>query len=94
MGIAFSKVPVKGLVTVITGCDTGFGYDAALISASRGAIVYATCLTDAGVKNLERLKTEQPSQYGSLRPARLDVTDWEAVQKFGKKVEEECPEGL
>ncbi|KAI8819356.1 uncharacterized protein EV422DRAFT_534431 [Fimicolochytrium jonesii] len=97
MGIGSSKVPIAGQVVIITGCDTGFGRDVALqLSASPySAIVYATCLTDAAVKDYERIKTEQGGRYSStLRPRQLDVTNWADVQKFAAKIEEECPEGI
>ncbi|KND01508.1 uncharacterized protein SPPG_03306 [Spizellomyces punctatus DAOM BR117] len=94
MGNGPSKIPLNGLAVVITGCDTGFGYETALQLAASNSIVYATCLTAAGVKNFERLRAEQPNLYGTLRPYQLDVTDWEACERFGKLIEEQVQDGL
>ena len=37
---------------MITGCDTGFGYEAALKFSQRGLYVFAGCLTQEGVDRL------------------------------------------
>ncbi|KAJ3178813.1 Retinol dehydrogenase 5 [Geranomyces variabilis] len=95
MGITASKVPLAGHVTIVTGCDTGFGNETAIkLAAVHKAVVYATCLTDAGVRDFERLRREKPDLYSTLRPVKLDVTDWDAVQAFAEKVDAECPEGV
>lgn len=94
MGLTNSKIPLKGLNILITGCDTGFGYESALLAAAQGAIVYAACLTDAGVKNFERLRQEQPHNYASLRSVQLDVTKRDDVQRVAAQIQVECPDGL
>lgn len=43
--------PARQLV-VITGCDSGFGYESAIKFAERGYLVVAACLTSDGVKSL------------------------------------------
>ncbi|KAJ3004730.1 hypothetical protein HKX48_001069 [Thoreauomyces humboldtii] len=85
------KVPLIDKVVVITGCDTGFGHHTTLVlTGLHKAVVYATCLTPAGVKNLERLRDEQPERYGNIRPVQLDVTVNEDVKKFAEKIEADC----
>ncbi len=50
----------QGRAIVITGCDSGFGYDAAVeLALNRGFTVYAGCLTEAGVAALGRLASEK-----------------------------------
>ena len=59
------------MVTLITGCSSGFGRIAALEACRRGHVVYA------GVRDLaagDALATEAKGP-GSIRPLRLDVTD-------------------
>jgi hypothetical protein len=56
MGIAvstlfLSHIPSEKLVgkpVVITGCDTGFGYELSLKLVSRGLTVYSGCYTEGG----------------------------------------------
>jgi NAD(P)-dependent dehydrogenase (short-subunit alcohol dehydrogenase family) len=42
----------KRLIIVITGCDTGFGYDASIKLARKGFLVISGCLTQEGVDRL------------------------------------------
>ncbi|TPX62402.1 hypothetical protein PhCBS80983_g00589 [Powellomyces hirtus] len=95
MGLTSSKIPLTNLTTVVTGCDTGFGHETALtLAATHKAIVYAGCLTATAVEAFERMKQDQPHLYATLRPVQLDVTDWDAVQRFATVLERECPEGV
>ena len=55
----------EGKPILITGCDSGFGYELALKLANSGWIVYAGCLTDAGVNNLSQ------AGYSSLFPVKM-----------------------
>uniref|UniRef100_A0A6U4J788 Ketoreductase (KR) domain-containing protein n=1 Tax=Phaeomonas parva TaxID=124430 RepID=A0A6U4J788_9STRA len=64
-------------VVVITGCDTGFGFDAALEIARRGFIVVAGCLLPEGKAKLRNAwhHLKKPEDCGSLVPVLCDVTD-------------------
>lgn len=53
--------PQPGEAILITGCDSGFGQASALRLAGAGWIVYAGCLTDAGVASLAD-KVHLPAQ--------------------------------
>ncbi|KAJ3155031.1 hypothetical protein HDU89_007221 [Geranomyces variabilis] len=95
MGLSASKVPLAGHVIIVTGCDTGFGHETARkLAALHKAVVYATCLTEAGLRDFELLKTSSPDLYSTVRPVQLDVTDWDAVRAFAEKIDSDCPEGV
>lgn len=76
-----THAPQPGQAILITGCDSGFGYEAALRFAKAGWIVYAGCLSDAGMAALTAAAAAGP---GKLVALRMDVTksaDVEAVVK-------------
>lgn len=74
--------PQPGQAILITGCDTGFGHEAALRLARQGWTVYAGCLTDAG---MQALAAAAPAS--KLVPVQMDVTKPADVQRVVKRLE-------
>jgi len=70
-------------VVVVTGCDSGFGKDAALKFENLGFTVVAGCLTEDGKKALAERK-------GNIIPATLDVTKDDVVKTFADEVAKVC----
>lgn len=68
------RYPTRELAVVITGCDTGFGRDVALRAADAGYIVFAGCLREESVGELELLSE-------NIKPFTMDVTDDKHVEK-------------
>lgn len=68
-----SKAPV-----FITGCDTGFGHEAALRFVREGINTFAGCLTEAGEISLKKAAGKSP---GKLWTLRLDVTDQSSIDQ-------------
>ncbi|CAJ0564108.1 unnamed protein product, partial [Mesorhabditis spiculigera] len=71
----------------ITGCDSGFGHDAALKLLSMGMPVFAGCYTEEGLEKIEK----EASNYtkGKFKAIRLDVTNDESVDRMGTWLEKE-----
>ncbi|GKY97041.1 hypothetical protein MPSEU_000662700 [Mayamaea pseudoterrestris] len=68
------------LAVFITGCDTGFGKEVALLAASKGFIVFACCL-----------HTESFSQFTdvkNIKPLQLNVTKDEQVREAAQVVQD------
>ncbi|KAJ3162849.1 Retinol dehydrogenase 5 [Geranomyces michiganensis] len=90
MGLTHSKVPLAGLVTIVTGCDTGFGNETARkLAAVRKAVVYATCLTEQGVRDFEQLKKENP-EICLLNNAGVNLGSyftWTSPEEFRKVID-------
>jgi retinol dehydrogenase-16 len=59
---------------LVTGCDTGFGHCLAQELDKKGVRVFASCLTEEGVRNL----TEKCSSNAVV--FRLDVTSDDSIQ--------------
>ena len=70
----------EGKPVLITGCDSGFGHELALLLSSQGWKVYAGCLTQAGQDSLKSkgnqylIPVEMVSLYNTILP---DITDEE-----------------
>ena len=79
---------IRGLCVLVTGCDTGLGRDLALGFQSRHLIVYAGCLTPAGVASLSSLSLP------NLRPFVLDVTSDASVAASVSLVQSSHPHRL
>jgi len=58
-GVGKSHSP-EGKAVLITGCDSGFGHDTALVLAKKGWKVYAGCLTDGGMESLKAKAGDSP----------------------------------
>jgi NAD(P)-dependent dehydrogenase (short-subunit alcohol dehydrogenase family) len=75
------KVSLAGKVVLVTGANSGLGFEAAKALAALGATVVLAC-RDAGrgAEALERIRAELPA--ASLKLAVLDVSSLAAVRAF------------
>jgi NAD(P)-dependent dehydrogenase (short-subunit alcohol dehydrogenase family) len=77
-----------GKTAVVTGSNSGIGYEAALALAKKGAEVVLACRSrDKGLLALERLKTACPDAKVSLAP--LDLADLGSVRAFAQRFKSE-----
>ncbi|CAJ0951064.1 unnamed protein product, partial [Mesorhabditis belari] len=73
---------------LITGCDYGFAYDAAIELAKLQVPVFAACYTQDGMR---KIQAEAEKIHGArLMALPLDVTDDESVERMGQIVDKEC----
>ena len=70
---------------LITGCDMGFGNLLAKKLTSMGFNVFAGCLTEKGIADLEEVGSKK------LKAFLLDVTKKEDIERSKKLVEESLP---
>jgi NAD(P)-dependent dehydrogenase (short-subunit alcohol dehydrogenase family) len=73
--------PLGGKVAVVTGANSGVGYEMARELARKGARVVLACRDEMkGQRALARLRAEQPG--AALELARLDLADLDTVRRF------------
>jgi len=72
-----------GKVVVVTGCDSGFGKEAAVKLATQGWHVIAGCFTKDGCE-----KIMQEAKY--IVGVEVDVTKDASVEKFAQEVRKYC----
>lgn len=77
-----------GHAVLITGCDSGFGYQLARCLDHKGFVVFAGCLFPEGV-GAQSLARQSSS---NLKILKLDVTNDEDIQQAKKIVQESLPE--
>ncbi|XP_041835219.1 D-beta-hydroxybutyrate dehydrogenase, mitochondrial [Melanotaenia boesemani] len=77
-----------GYAVLITGCDSGFGYQLARCLDQRGFVVFAGCLFPEGA-GAQSLAIQSSS---NLKILKLDVTSDEDVQQAKKTVMKNLPE--
>ena len=70
---------------LITGCDSGFGYELAKKLDALGLRVFAACLTSEGESKLSKECSHE------LRTFKLDVTEDSDVQKALEVVKSDLP---
>lgn len=79
-----SNVKYRGRrVVLVTGCDQGFGFDAARRLAAVGFRVYAACLTERGAKRVAH------NAEGHLVAVQCDVTNDDAVRRLHQRMQPE-----
>jgi len=83
-GLIISVAMSTGKVVVVTGCDSGFGKEAAQKLGAQGWRVVAGCFTQDGCTALKG------SGAGEITPALLNVTDDKSVTDFAEVVSGVC----
>jgi hypothetical protein len=68
------------LAVFISGCDTGFGKEVALLAASRGFVVFAGCLQESSLKQFQTMD--------NMSPLIVDVTKDQQVLQAAEIVQE------
>ena len=64
---------LKGKIAVVTGCNSGIGYETMRVLALRGAYVIGTGRT------IEKAQTACASVKGVTTPVQLELSDYESV---------------
>ncbi|KAF7640058.1 Peptidase S1 domain-containing protein [Meloidogyne graminicola] len=77
---------------LITGCDSGFGFDLALKCFKKGLNVFAACLSDEGMKIIEKEASKlKEKTNGIIHVFQMDVTKEESVTNGLKFVLSKLP---
>jgi retinol dehydrogenase-12 len=83
-----SKVRLDGKTVIVTGANTGIGYETAIDLAKRGARVILACRdTKKAVKAADEIR--QKSGNGNVITEHLDLASLESVKKFATKMNEQ-----
>ena len=70
-----------GRIAIVTGANTGIGYEAARALAHKGAVVILACRSrEKGEAAVARIASERPR--GRVSFAALDLSDLESVRRF------------
>ncbi|WP_123605015.1 oxidoreductase [Micromonospora sp. Llam0] len=83
-GWTFDDIPdQRGRTAVVTGANSGIGFETARMLAARGAHVVLAC-RDAGRADTaaDRIRAERPA--GTVSCARLDLADLDSVTEFAE----------
>jgi NAD(P)-dependent dehydrogenase (short-subunit alcohol dehydrogenase family) len=80
----FDSIPPQtGRTAIVTGANTGIGYETALALARKGAHVILACRDmQKAEAAAERIAGERPA--GSARARQLDLSDLESVRRFSE----------
>lgn len=81
---------LKGKIFIITGANTGLGYETAKALAARGATVILAC------RNMQKAqeaieKIQQVTKEGQLIPLELDLASFDSIRKFSAVIKEKYP---
>ena len=78
---------LSGKIAIVTGSNTGLGFETALDLYQKGAKVYVACRNkELGLKAIERMKAV--SDGGELVFEHLDLSSLTSVKEFANKVVE------
>lgn len=77
----------SGKVALVTGAGSGIGREAALGFARRGALVFAVDINEAGLADTLALSE---AMAGTLRTAKVDVSDEAQVASLAARIESEA----
>ncbi|MBA59149.1 MAG: oxidoreductase [Gammaproteobacteria bacterium] len=77
-----------GKTALVTGANTGIGYDAARVLAERGARVLIGCRSEEKALAAIR-KIEQQSPHAELKWIKLDLADLESIQLAASEINRE-----
>jgi NAD(P)-dependent dehydrogenase (short-subunit alcohol dehydrogenase family) len=76
---------LSGKTAIVTGANTGLGFETALDLYQRGAKVFVACRNESkGLDAIERMRAI--SDGGELVYARLDLASLDSVKEFSEKI--------
>lgn len=76
---------LSGKTAIVTGSNTGLGFETALELYQRGAKVFVSCRNETkGLEAIERMRSI--SKGGELEFAQLDLSSLESVKEFSEKI--------
>jgi len=80
----FDSIPSQsGRTAIVTGANTGIGYETARALARKGAAVVLACRDlQKATAAAERILAEHP--VGSVQPQALDLSDLDSVRRFAE----------
>lgn len=76
-----NDVRIDGKIVIITGSNTGIGYETALDLAKRGGKIYLAC-RDLVRADAARMEIIHHSGNRSVYTKQLDLTSFESIRKF------------
>lgn len=80
---------LSGKTAVVTGANSGLGYETAVALAGHGAHVVMACRDEGrGTEALQRVRSEAPDS--SVELSLLDLADLASVRKFAEAYAGEC----
>lgn len=73
----------SGKVVIVTGANSGLGFEAARTLAQKGAVVIMACRSlEKGKAAVDQIRVENPT--GQVVLQHLDLADFESVQQFAE----------
>jgi 3-hydroxybutyrate dehydrogenase len=84
--IAIERINCEGKGVYVTGCDSGFGYEVAILLDSHGFHVFAGCLDPAG-EGANFLRAQGSDR---LTIVDLDITNEQKISQAAQIVSTEC----
>src|SRR5450631_2465463 len=80
----------SGRVAIVTGANSGLGYDTAAVLAARGAqVVLAVRNLDKGTQAVNRIKAASPNAVVALQ--ELDLSSLDSVRKAADELRANYP---
>ncbi|CRL05075.1 CLUMA_CG018080, isoform A [Clunio marinus] len=81
---------LRGKVFIVTGANTGLGYETTKALAARGATVIMACRNmDKAKEAIEKIRLE--TKEGELIPLELDLASFDSIRKFANVIKETYP---
>ncbi|XP_055609935.1 retinol dehydrogenase 12-like isoform X2 [Uranotaenia lowii] len=85
-----SRDSLRGKFLIITGCNTGLGYETAKALVSRQASVIMACRNlDKANHAIEEIRKE--TKEGMLIPMELDLASFDSIRKFAAEIKAQYP---
>lgn len=90
LGWARTDKDLDGKLFIVTGANTGLGYETTRALVKRGAKVILAC------RNLEKAneaikKIREETQNGEMIAIELDLADFDSIRKFVDVIKKEYP---